>query len=344
MKIQFNTDEFPERKRFEVYQEALADLFCMPLDHKEGAPLQNQPFCGNFLAAQVDDIDFSRIDSMGHRVVQARAIGARRERHLQFSLQISGIGLLSQNGRQAIVRPGDLVLFETDQPFSWTFAERFQTCAINIPRDRFMRELGDADDLTVRTLSGQSELVRLSQDFLTRTLSLLGTADTASAAQLSKAALGLLGATLGQLRQDLPPRQRSAGLLLAQSRQLLLEHLHDGELSAAQIARHLGISEGYLQALYRQESSTLGDTLRQMRLERCRLALLDPRLAGRSVSEIAFMYGFNSLAHMSHRFKDAYSVSPSEYRKSGVEKNSGKGPPATRRNPCDLAGAADNAP
>jgi AraC family transcriptional activator of tynA and feaB len=53
-----------------------------------------------------------------------------------------------------------------------------------------------------------------------------------------------------------------------------------------------------------------------MRLTRCRQALEDPLQDNRTVSEIAYGWGFSDMAHFGRRFKAMYDVSPRDYRKS----------------------------
>ena len=50
------------------------------------------------------------------------------------------------------------------------------------------------------------------------------------------------------------------------------------------------------------------------RLEHCRLALEDPLQSHRTLSEIAYGWGFSDMTHFSRRFKTTYGVLPSEYR------------------------------
>lgn len=56
----------------------------------------------------------------------------------------------------------------------------------------------------------------------------------------------------------------------------------------------------------------------KMRLDACRRDLADPRLRDRSVSDIAFSWGFNNAAHFSRSFRDEYGVSPREWREASV--------------------------
>jgi AraC-like DNA-binding protein len=64
-----------------------------------------------------------------------------------------------------------------------------------------------------------------------------------------------------------------------------------------------------LQAL---ENETLARYILRRRLEECARALAAP-LQRRSVTEIAFLYGFKSATHFGRAFRDRYGVTPGKY-------------------------------
>jgi AraC-like DNA-binding protein len=56
----------------------------------------------------------------------------------------------------------------------------------------------------------------------------------------------------------------------------------------------------------------------QHRLEKCRVALSDPLLAGLSLTRICSEYGFRSLPHFSRLFRDEYGMAPRDYRREAA--------------------------
>jgi AraC-like DNA-binding protein len=58
---------------------------------------------------------------------------------------------------------------------------------------------------------------------------------------------------------------------------------------------------------------------RKKRLERCRKALTDPAQSKRSVSEIAYSWGFCDLTHFGRAFRAAYGMLPSECRQLALK-------------------------
>ena len=98
------------------------------------------------------------------------------------------------------------------------------------------------------------------------------------------------------------------------------QQLSDPALGPGEIAAAVNISRRYLHKLFEGEHRTVSLYVKELRLERLRRDLLDPRLADRSVSAIAFGCGFGDLSGFNRSFKDAYGVSPSEMRSAPTER------------------------
>jgi transcriptional regulator GlxA family with amidase domain len=90
--------------------------------------------------------------------------------------------------------------------------------------------------------------------------------------------------------------------------------LGDPSLTPASIATAHALSLRYVHRLWAQESAeTLGRHILRRRLERCRDDLPDP---ARTVTEIAFRWGFRSPAHFSRAYRAHFGVPPSAHREA----------------------------
>jgi len=132
----------------------------------------------------------------------------------------------------------------------------------------------------------------------------------------------------GDERLDLGCRPRHALLaeaidadLLADERRQLhagvaqaLESLADPALSVSSLAAQLGLSASQIHRVFASEPLTPAQYIWERRLEACSRDLREPRLAGRTVSEIAFGRGFNDAAHFSRVFRERFGCSPREWR------------------------------
>ena len=87
----------------------------------------------------------------------------------------------------------------------------------------------------------------------------------------------------------------------------------DEALTLRSVAAELGYSEFYVSRKFREISGMqLRDYLRSRRLA---FALRDVHEAERGLLDIALDYGFSSHEAFTRAFKDAYGVTPSDYRR-----------------------------
>ena len=98
------------------------------------------------------------------------------------------------------------------------------------------------------------------------------------------------------------------------------EQYWDGDALAAGtgLTRAVNISTRYLHKLFEADQHTVSLYIKGLRLDRARRDLLDPRLAGRPVSAIAYACGFGDLSGFNRAFKQAYAVSPRELRNAST--------------------------
>lgn len=91
-------------------------------------------------------------------------------------------------------------------------------------------------------------------------------------------------------------------------------HLRDPGLSAQRAARELGMSRRWLHALLADWSIGFAGFVATRRLEQCRVLLADPGHSHLSITQIAFLAGFNDLSTFYRRFHNRYGTTPSALR------------------------------
>jgi AraC-like DNA-binding protein len=106
---------------------------------------------------------------------------------------------------------------------------------------------------------------------------------------------------------------RSVALLRLKS--AVESRLRDPEVNPATVAAAAGISVRYANALLSEQDMSLERFIVARRLERCRIALQDPTQVHRTISEIAYGWGFSDMSHFNRRFKGVLGCSPSAYRR-----------------------------
>ena len=108
---------------------------------------------------------------------------------------------------------------------------------------------------------------------------------------------------------------------VAQSRRVQIRrhieaNLRDPELTARSVAGAFGISPRYLHMLFAGEDETVCNYILRRRLEQCVKQFGDPLWRNRTITEIAFGWGFNNATHFARVFREHYSTSPRDYRNS----------------------------
>jgi AraC-like DNA-binding protein len=296
---------------FREYRTAVEQSF-VPL---EVSRVGSRPFRGKLRGVEVDTIHVHEITASAHQVERtAELLSAEDSRFYKASLQISGYGMLIQDGREAILRPGDLAIYDTDRPYSLVFEADMRMLVLMFPREMLGLPAQFVGNLTAHCFTSGDGLGDITIPYLQnigRDLERLG---GMAGPRLLRSAVDLL-ATMFAVELDVEAEPHDGHELLVQSiRRYIDAHLGSSDLGPQQIAAAHYISTRHLHGLFRERGTTVSTWIRERRLEQCRRDLLDPLNAHRSVSTIAARWGFVEAAHFSRVFKAAYGAPPSELR------------------------------
>ena len=82
--------------------------------------------------------------------VQAHAarISPATEDYFLVSIQTQGRGVVRQDGRDALLRPGDFALYDSTRPYELMFEEDFQQFVLKLPGPTLRTRLRDTERLT----------------------------------------------------------------------------------------------------------------------------------------------------------------------------------------------------
>lgn len=118
------------------------------------------------------------------------------------------------------------------------------------------------------------------------------------------------------LKRQWTERKKNEGNISFYIRQAqeYLEENFDSDITVAQVAGAVNLSEGYLQRLYKKEKGiSMMDKVLWMRIEKAKLLLENSTLP---VIDVAVASGFNSRQHFSSTFTRLAGCSPVAWRKS----------------------------
>ena len=312
MAVVLDTSSSVPDRRLAVWQDIVCDTF-VGLDCRSD---MHEAFWGAVSQSPVGPAAFTRVDSCAQRVFRTPSRIARAsEDYVLVALGNSGVNGVYQDGREAVVAAGEFVIYDTTRPYELRFDDSFSQTILQMPRKLLQQRIGAFDALTATTFSSDRPLERLAYEFLIGMSKTVDRVDAATAARLLDQGLDLIAMAFADRMHARSSEQsfhRSA--LLYRLKNYILTHLHDAELSISRAAGAIGVSPRYASDLMADEQTSFRSYVQMQRLERCKRDLSDPAHATRHVSDIAFAWGFNDLAHFSRIFKQRFGVSPREWR------------------------------
>jgi AraC-like DNA-binding protein len=257
------------------------------------------------------------VDSLGlnYAAVTARTIANEEDDVFLLGLQLEGSATLIQDGREATLLPGDFTLLDAQRPFFTHYSPKWRRLFIKIPHRSLKARLAPSSQLTAHALRNGPGIVGLVSDYLRMIPQRIGALTASQRAQIGEQALDLAAIALAaEGAKDKPALSSARATALLRLRMEIERRLSDPALDPAVAAGAAGISVRYANKLLSEEGWSLERLIIARRLERCRLALLDPAQINRTISEIAYGWGFSDLSHFNRRFKAAFGSSPRDYR------------------------------
>ncbi|MEU6256791.1 helix-turn-helix domain-containing protein [Streptomyces sp. NPDC047043] len=271
-----------------------------------------------------------RSDFLGHlRVSGVRSVDQdilrtqellRRDgdRYLQVCLVRRGAARAAQDGHEALLRPGDFVVYETERPFQWWLRSAADTpywelAVFTWPRDTIRLSDSESALLTCRTLEGGSGITGVLSRMLADLLVEKPTVSDGGAIRIADEIGDLVATIATEVHGSGAGTDRHADLL-RQIDTYIADNLGDPDLSPERVAQAHFVSTRQLQRMFAGRGQTVSQVIRRQRLERCRRDLLTRRGGEATLTEICVRWGFTDLAVFSRAFREVYGASPTAYR------------------------------
>ncbi len=221
----------------------------------------------------------------------------------------------TQAGQEIVAPAGDLIVTDMTVPFKARFQRRMATDLWMFPRRLIVPHIPSGHIpstlLVTRTAGGINRVVHGYLTGLGEAINSL--ADDERAAVVDNFCR-LLAIAYGAAAGDHPDAARDAWL--RRIRRHICANLTEPGLSPASVAEANRLSVRQLHRLFETSELSFSRYVLARRLDAVRAALIDPAHAGRTVSEIALTWGFNSLATFHRQFRSAYGMTPGDLRAS----------------------------
>ena len=305
-----STDGIKESERCEFWRANTAPIF----GSLEVELLENQIFDGSFQFTTVSDLIFSRLASRTpHRVVLSGASALRGRAFVKAVLLTGGRSILQQNGRTAVLRPGEWSIYDTAAPYSMTIPDHSEMLLVLMPREKLLARTLDLPNLVARRFSGRRGLGKLIWSLISNTFDEIPKIGRRSNHDVANIVVQMTRLALIDFSGERPCAQAKE-VLRDRIKAYIDDHLSDSDLSIAKLAGVTGCTKRYLHMIFHSEDVSISDYILKLRLERCREDLLNPACAHKSITDIAYSWGFNNSNHFSRCFKRAFGVAPRHTR------------------------------
>jgi len=236
------------------------------------------------------------------------------DRRMFFVHMGTTINRMSIHGKRTVQQPGECMLGDSILHTTSACDSPHSTLCAGFPAETFRAYLPDAERWVGQHLDENSTYSRIVPTFLSSLFRMaVARSDAADGRLLT---IGLLKSLAQWCALSTPGSSPKVEFKVRYERvkQLINANIRDSALSVAVIAKKIGVSSRYLQLLFAKEEDSLVQYIKQERLRGCLLDLRDIRNANKSITDVAFSWGFNSASHFSSSFRREFLMTAREYR------------------------------
>jgi AraC family transcriptional activator of tynA and feaB len=304
-----STSGLTPKKQIQCWTEALTDL----CGHFDVDPMKASSFEGRINYTTVSRLKLCQIEASQHRIAHTVA-SAKLSQHpfVKILFQTHGISYFEQNGRHIEVMPGDCLAYDVSCPHEITSPALTRHEVVIVPKDLLQERGFRLAKMSACKLSARTGTGRIAYDFVHAAFD--------EAAKLSPYyAIGVADSLIDLLL--LPLREADAMFdrsgpeaMYMRAQAFIREHLRDPDLCIDQISATLGCTKRYLHMLFSERGMTVSDYIWRARLVHCRQEL--ETQAGKTITDVAFSWGFSSSSHFSRVFRKFFGVVPSSVHKA----------------------------
>ncbi|NUU33316.1 helix-turn-helix domain-containing protein [Arthrobacter sp. C9C5] len=275
--------------------------------------VQSKPF------AAIEFIDMSCGRHAAYRDESKISVDERPD--YLMTLQLSGEFRLTQDGRTAVLRPGEFAFYDSTKPATAISSDDYRSLCVKFPQ-RLLRPM--TDTLAERTATRMDADAGLSPSVWALLSTLNATVDSVANVNRQstvRGIMGLVGSMLSSQSAGAPPRRQieTRDSLLEQIRSYIDDNLGKPELDPHEIAGAHFISVRHLHSLFHDDGFSVSAWIRDRRVERCSNDLADPLLASVPVASIANRWGFKGASHFGQIFKSATGFTPADFRQMALK-------------------------
>ena len=242
-----------------------------------------------------------------------RAAEHAAERRVLLTFVERGTFEFEQDGRHALCGPQSLVLMDVGRPLEAAQQGSLEILSFILPTEFLQARVPDLPKVLTSPRPATHGAGAMLRDLMKSGWREGGGLDVNEARVLPGMLSSLIASVFVRDDRTLGEDKQFA-TLYQRLQDIIHEEAHNPQLTPALVAARMGISSSYLFAVARRFGKSVRQSIIEHRLEGCRQMLGDPACARRSVTEIAFLWGFQDVSHFSRRFSARFGTSPKAYR------------------------------
>lgn len=314
-KLIYSSYELPSRDRIPIWNDVVWRNY-VPLQIKI-AP--HDDFAGQVALIQLGGVRVVTSGSRAQCITRTpKLIAQDNEEYLMLGLQLKGTAIIEQHARQAQLQSGDFVFWDTRRPYTINFPNDWEMAVFQFPRSAFTFSSKSVDSFTALTFHGQKGVAQIASRLL------MGIADEARYrtfehdTPLLEHTLGILVFCIDHKLTDCELLPNYNDVLLRRISNYIGANLQNPQLSAIEIAQANGLSLSQLYRVFQSQRSTVGDYIRQRRLDRIKFELINPASRHLTIAALARKWGFLDTPHFNRVFKAQYKITPQQIQNQAM--------------------------
>ena len=225
---------------------------------------------------------------------------------------------MTQASRQTELKPGTIAIYDTAKAYTLNFDADYRFIVAMFPKKALDLPTGLTSELTALPIVDSSGVGTLLSTFMVSLAGNLEYLPGPAGTRLARTGLDLVSTLVAAQFDGVntsPSVQRRA--LLAQICRYVNVHLRD-DLTPLSIAAEHFISVRQLHNLFEPAGVSVSQWIKLRRLQESRRDLRDPLLADHTVGAIGARWSFHDPGYFSRTFKEAFAVTPGEWRTSAT--------------------------
>ena len=303
-----STSGMTPKRQVQCWTDALTDL----CGHFDVDPLEASSFDGRINYTTVSRLKLCQIEASQHRIAHTVAsAGLSEHPYVKILFQTHGISYFEQDGRHIEIAPGDCLAYDVSCPHTIISPAHTRHEVVIVPKELLLERGFRLAKMSACKLSARTGTGRIAHDFVHAAFDEATKLSPYNAVGVADSLIDLLLLPLREADTMFDRGGAEATYIRAQF--FIREHLRDPDLSIDQISAALGCTKRYLHMLFSDRGMTVSDYIWRTRLQNCRHEL--ETQAGKTITDVAFSWGFSSSSHFSRVFRKYFGIVPSSIHK-----------------------------